>query len=91
MFSNADSGLAVTVRLGEVETVENHLDHSVGVTVYFGRRKGAANTNDLSEQSLLDTVQAACAIARYTAEDECAGLADAEYGALVRELGYSAD
>jgi PmbA protein len=66
------------VRLGEVETVENHLGNGVGVTVYFGRRKGSANTNDLDEQALASTVQAACAIARYTAEDECAGLADAE-------------
>ncbi|MCB1625789.1 MAG: metalloprotease PmbA, partial [Pseudomonadales bacterium] len=69
-------GLSTTVRLGEVETVEYHRDRGLGVTVYFGQRKGSASTADLSVQAVEDSVAKACSIARYTAEDPCAGLAD---------------
>ena len=75
---NAESGLSVTVRLGEVETVEHNRDKGLGVTVYFGQRKGSASTSDFSREAIRETVGAACAIAKYTAEDSCAGLADAE-------------
>jgi len=70
-------GLTTTVRLGEVETVEYQRDRGMGVTVYFGKRKGSASTADLSPRAVAETVEKACDIARYTAEDECAGLADA--------------
>ncbi|WJW76847.1 metalloprotease PmbA [Thiohalobacter sp. IOR34] len=75
---NMDLGLSVTVRLGEVETLEYHRDRGLGVTVYFGRRKGSASSSDLSPQAIRETVAAACDIARYTSEDSCAGLAPAE-------------
>ncbi len=58
--------------MGEVETVEYHRDQGLGVTVYFGTRKGSASTADLRPEAVRETVQAA----RYTAEDPCAGLAD---------------
>ena len=64
------------MRLGEVETVEYQRDRGMGVTVYFGKRKGSASTADLSARAVAETVEKACDIARYTAEDECAGLAD---------------
>ena len=73
---NIETGLSVTVRMGEVETVEHNRDRSFGLTVYFGKRKGSASTTDFSRQAITDTVQAACDIARYTEEDEYAGLAD---------------
>jgi len=69
-------GLTTTVRLGEVETVEYQRDRGMGVTVYFGKRKGSASTADLSARAVSETVEKACDIARYTAEDECSGLAD---------------
>jgi PmbA protein len=69
-------GLSVTVRLGEVETLEQTRDKGLNVTVYFGHRTGSASTTDLSLVAVRDTVRAACAIARHTAEDDCAGLAD---------------
>jgi PmbA protein len=75
---SADSGLSVTVRMGEVETVEHQRDKGLSVTVYFDRRQGSASSTDFSAKAIQDTVRAACNIARYTAEDECAGLADAE-------------
>jgi PmbA protein len=71
-----DVGLSVSVRLGEVETVEYQRDRGMGVTVYFGKRKGSASTADLSPAALRETVGKACSIARFTAEDPCAGLAD---------------
>lgn len=73
-----DTGLNVNVRMGEVETVESTRDRGVAVTVYFGRRKGSASTADLREESLLATVEQACAIARHTEPDPAAGLADPE-------------
>ncbi len=76
--ASLNRGLSTTVRLGEVDTVESQRDRGVGVTVYFGKRKGSASTADLSVQAVRDTVEKASAIARYTAEDACAGLADPE-------------
>lgn len=74
---NEDVGLAVNVRMGEVDTVEATRDRGIAVTVYFGRRKGSASTADLREASLDATVAQACAIARFTEDDAAAGLADA--------------
>ena len=74
------SGLSVTVRRGNVETIEQNKDKGIGVTVYMGEdraiRRGSASTSDFSQQSLKATVEAAYNIARFTAADECAGLPD---------------
>ncbi|BBL56925.1 metalloprotease PmbA [Methylomonas koyamae] len=75
---SVDNGLSVSARLGAVETVEYHCDQGIGVTVYFGKKKGSASTNDISAGSLKETVKAACSIARYASEDEFAGLPDLE-------------
>src|SRR5271166_4558502 len=72
-----DTGLSVGVRLGEVETLEHQRDRSMGITVYFGQRKGSASTADFSPDAVRATVAKACSIARFTAEDACAGLAEA--------------
>ena len=69
-----ENGLSVSVRLGDVETIEHHCSQGLGITVYFGQRKGSASTTDLSAESIKETVSAACSIARYTSEDEYAGL-----------------
>src|SRR6478752_9431417 len=71
-----DSGLAVNVRMGEVETVEHTRDRGVALTVYFGQRKASASTADLQPESLVATVDQACAIAKYTEADPAAGLAE---------------
>ncbi len=76
-------GVNVTVRLGEVETVEHARDRGFALTVYFGQRKGSASTADLKPESLDVTLEHACAIARYTEVDPAAGLADAERMATV--------
>ncbi|MGH8173509.1 MAG: metallopeptidase TldD-related protein, partial [Rhodanobacteraceae bacterium] len=74
--ASVDEGLSVSVRLGEVETVERTRDRGVSVTVYFGRRKGSASTTDLDPKSIEQTVEHACAIARFTEEDPANGLPD---------------
>ena len=73
-----DSGLSVTVRLGEVETLEYHRDRGLGITVYLGARKGTATTSDLSWPAVTETIAKAVSIARHAAEDPYAGLPDPE-------------
>ena len=72
----SSAGLEISVRLGEVETVEHTRDNGLGITVYFGNRKGSASTSDLSPGAIRDAVKAACTIAEHTQEDPCAHLAD---------------
>lgn len=71
-------GQNVQVRLQEIEQIEHQQDKSLDITVYVGQSKGRASTADFSRQALEDTVQAALNIARYTAQDPYAGLADKE-------------
>jgi len=73
---SAAVGQSVTVRRGEVETVEYNRDKGLGITVYFGKRRGNASTSDLAPEAVERTVEAACAIARHTADDDAAGLPD---------------
>jgi PmbA protein len=78
------TGQTVTVRQGEVETIEYNRDKGIGVTVYIGKQRGHASTTDFSPGSVRDTVDAALSIARFTAADECAGLADEDM--LARDI-----
>jgi len=71
-------GQAVTVRHGEVETIEYNRDKGLGITVYIGQQRGNASTSDFSPQAVRDTVDAALSIARYTAKDDCSGLPDVD-------------
>lgn len=71
-------GLSISVRKGKVETIEQNRDKGIGITVYIGQKRGNASTSDFSRRSLEDTVAAAYNIARFTAEDDCAGLPDAD-------------
>jgi len=82
--ASVDAGLNVDVRLGEVETVQRTRDRGVALTVYFGKRKGSASTADLDPASIEQTVEHACAIARYTEEDPANGLAEADL--LARDI-----
>jgi PmbA protein len=82
--ASLSQGLGTTVRLGEVDTIEYQRDRGLAVTVYFGKRKGSASTADLGREAVRTTVEKACAIARYTAEDPYAGLVEPEY--LARDI-----
>src|SRR5262245_36149581 len=80
----ASTGLSVTVRLGEVETLEYQRDRSLAVTVYVGQRKGSASTANLSPAAVEESVAKALSIASFTAEDDYAGLPDA--GLMAKQL-----
>ncbi|HEV2269019.1 MAG TPA: metalloprotease PmbA [Steroidobacteraceae bacterium] len=82
--ASLSQGLGTTVRLGEVDTIEYQRDRGLAITVYFGKRKGSASTADLGREAVRATVEKACAIARYTAEDPYAGLVEPEY--LARDI-----
>ncbi len=81
-------GLSVTVRKGSIDTLEHNRDKGIGVSVQFGIaphvKRGHASTSDFSPAALRQTVEAAVAIARHTAADDCAGLPEREQ--LARDL-----
>ena len=71
-------GIAISSRMKDVENVEFTNDGGLGISVYVGKHKGSASTADLSQAALSLAVEKAVDIAKYTSEDECTGLADAE-------------
>ncbi|MEO1036070.1 MAG: metalloprotease PmbA [Pseudomonadota bacterium] len=73
-----DTGLSVTARLRDIETLEYQADRGLGVTVYVAGSKGSASSGDFSAEALDRAVDKALSIARQTSADPCAGLADAE-------------
>ena len=81
-------GQSVSVRCGDVETIEYNRDKGIGVTIYLGQHKGHASTSDFSPAALRETVEAALNIARFTAADACAGLPEKELLAS-REQGFA--
>ncbi len=72
------SGVSTKVRLSEVETLQYHLDMSVDINVYIGKKKGHSSSVDLGKQSLKRSIESACLIAKYTQEDPFNGLAPKE-------------
>jgi PmbA protein len=73
-----EEGLSVTVRMGELESVERQRDRGLAITVYRNQCKGSASTTDFSATSIEETVRKAISIGSFTTADEYAGLADAE-------------
>jgi PmbA protein len=69
-------GQTVTVRMGQVETIEYNRDRGLSVTVYIGKKKGYASSADFAPGAVAATVDAALSIARFTASDDAAGLAE---------------
>ncbi|MGA0098349.1 MAG: metalloprotease PmbA [Steroidobacteraceae bacterium] len=82
--ASVSRGLSVTVRKGEVESLEYQRDRGIGITVYVEGRQGSASTADLGRAAVCETVRKALSIARFTARDDYAGLAPAER--MVREV-----
>ncbi len=79
---SVSQGLSVATRMRSVETIEHQQDNGLGISVYFGQHKGSANTSNLDPDAIRKTVEAACNIAKYTSEDPCTGLADADLMAV---------
>lgn len=85
---DVEHGLSVTARLGEVETLEHHNGRRLGVTVYVNSKKGSSSTTDFELPAVRGAVAAARGIAKFTEEDEHAGLADPDRIATeVADLG----
>jgi PmbA protein len=80
----AGEGLSVTVRLGELETIEHQRDKGLGITVYMGQRKGSSSTTDFGSEAIKASVYAACTIAKNASSDKYAGLIASEY--IAQEL-----
>ncbi|SPJ35093.1 metalloprotease PmbA [Kushneria phyllosphaerae] len=76
--ASVQQGMEINVRKGSVETLEMARDQGIGVTLYLGRRRASVSSSDASQASLTDAIKRAIDIARYTAEDPAAGLADPE-------------
>ena len=64
-----EEGLSVSVRMGELESVERQRDRGLAITVYRDRRKGSASTTDFSTSSVEDTVRKAMSIGSFTTAD----------------------
>jgi len=70
------TGVAVTARQQELETVEKHNDAQLVISIYNDHKTGSASSADLSENGIKASVDAATSIARFTGIDKCLGLAD---------------
>jgi len=79
------TGLSVTTRKMQVETIEHNRDKGLGITVYIGQQSGHATTSDLSDIAIRQAIEAAYNIARFTAPDAYAGLPDVEDLAHVQQ------
>ncbi len=75
---SSTSGLSVSTRMGEVETIEFNQDGGLGISVYVGNNKGSASTADLNPKTLRSVVEKAIDIAKFTSDDPCNGIADKE-------------
>jgi PmbA protein len=73
-FSSTD-GADVTSRFGEVENIQYHNDESLTVTCIDAKRKGVASTNNLSDESIKQTIEKSKTIASFLETDEHQGLA----------------
>ena len=77
-------GLAVGVRLGDVEKLKRARQRRAGLRVFVGEASAIASTADLSRDGLGELAREAVALARLTAPDPHAGLPDP--AELAREM-----
>ena len=68
------SNFSATVRMREVETLEEAGSRSAGVRVLIGKRVGSSYTSDLTADGLARMVRSAIDLAALTSEDPFAGL-----------------
>jgi PmbA protein len=78
---------SVSVRMGEVETLQESGSRGLGLKVYLGQRSASASTSDLTPDGIELLVSGALALAKVTEEDPFSGLPDAhEFGQLENDL-----
>jgi PmbA protein len=76
-YAVEDQSFSAQVRLGRVDTVKHARGQHLALRVFVGQSVAAASTSDLSHESVVRLVDDAVSLARLTAPDELAGLADA--------------
>jgi PmbA protein len=78
---------SVSVRMGEVETLQESGSRGLGLRVFVGKRSASASTSDLTPEGIDLLVSGAMALANVTEEDAFAGLPDeADFGQLEGDL-----
>lgn len=78
---------SVTVRMGEVETLQESGSRGMGLRVFAGQRSASASTSDLTPGGVADLISGAMALVRMTEEDSFAGLPEpSEFGQLTDDL-----
>jgi PmbA protein len=78
---------SVSVRMGEVETLQESGSRGMGLRVFVGQRSASASTSDLTPDGIAQLVTGAIALAQVTEEDAFAGLPDqADFGQLDADL-----
>lgn len=68
-----EDGIASSVRMGKVDSLQKHLNTSIGITAYIGQKSGYVSGSDLSSQGLKSLVDSALSIANYTEADPFSG------------------
>jgi len=83
---------SVSVRMGEVETLQESGSRGLGLRVFVGKRSASASTSDLTPEGIDLLVSGAMALANVTEEDAFAGLPDeADFGQLEGDLNLYFD
>ncbi len=78
---------SVSVRMGQVETLQESGSRGLGLRVFVGQRSASASTSDLTPDGIEQLVSGAMALARVTEEDPFAGLPEREdFGQLEGDL-----
>jgi PmbA protein len=78
---------SVTVRMGQVEKLQESGSRGLGVRVFLGKRSASTSTSDLTPDGLRQAVEGAIALARITEEDPFSGLPETgEFGSAPGDL-----
>ncbi|MDR3425722.1 MAG: TldD/PmbA family protein [Alphaproteobacteria bacterium] len=72
------SDLSVSLRLGEIESLERSESGDLGLRVFIGQRQAVVSSTDRSAQALNELVERAVAMAKLAPEDPFCGIAAPE-------------
>jgi PmbA protein len=71
------SEFSTTVRMGEVEKLQDSGSRGMGLRTFIGQRAGSSYTSDLTEEGIERLVKGALELARVTSEDPYSGMPEA--------------
>ncbi len=78
---------SVTVRMGQVEKLQESGSRGLGLRVFRGTRSASTSTSDLTPEGIRQLVDGAIALAAITEEDPFAGLPEpGEFGSIAGDL-----